>query len=604
MGVCFSKKRDPSSPTKALSNNLPKQNDTSVKEEKEEPKVAEKKPVLSAATPALRSKKAFVAEEKERKEGEIPAKNSSQAEEEQVCKVAAAADEQQPAPLTTSSCTKEELDAILIQCGRLSRSSSGRTSKETDGGRQRRYSGSKRSYDFDNEGRKEQEVEQDNQLSRPSPRRRAPNRERSGSRERGNSRERRVSRSPGKRSEGPVSNTSVSDKQRQQPAKMVSVPAREKGASFVSGDVGGGNLGAKRATVTMPSGGLRSASPRSRSPANNTRPSNENAQLQSLSRNSSRKAEQSPCRRNPLAEIDDSSLRNQNGDSDNGFQKNREVDEGVRKQASTIYSFQKPGEGISQICSSDLRNSSHVSVSIKQQQLKKQEILEEERDAKTAIEIESHIPRTLTRTRSSRRSSRDLDNNSGLNPTSYASLLLEDIQNQQQQHHTAFSLPACISKACSILDAVADLNSSCSERRSYEADQSTNKGGFTRRGILARREPFLESELVVKDDLIEPSLHKYVTVREIRRDLEPQESAGSNSFEGQPWASMWEMNSVDSAGGIFMTGNMTQVEVGEEDEVGQAGNQQQQKSWQRSGASSCRRNFPADRVTAATPRGR
>lgn len=42
----------------------------------------------------------------------------------------------------TSSCTKEEVDAILIQCGRLSRSSSAK-------GNGRKYSGSKRSYDFD-----------------------------------------------------------------------------------------------------------------------------------------------------------------------------------------------------------------------------------------------------------------------------------------------------------------------------------------------------------------------------------------------------------------------------------------------------------------------
>ncbi|KAL0912400.1 hypothetical protein M5K25_018368 [Dendrobium thyrsiflorum] len=584
MGVCFSKKGDATSPTKVPSNDLPKEN-SSEKEEKKEPRVTEKKPVVSVTTPAFSAKKAsFVADDKEKTKCEIPVKKSSQLEEEPACKAAATADEQRPAPLSTSSCTKEELDAILIQCGRLSRSSSGKTSKETDGGGQRRYSGSKRSYDFDEERRKEVEDERDDHVSRPSPRRRAPNRERSGSRERGNSRERRVSRSPGKRSDGPVSTTTISDKQKQQPAKMVSVPAREKGTPM-NAETRSGNSGVKRTSIATAAGGLRSSSPRSRSPANTMRTSNENPQLQSLSRNSSRKADQSPHRRNPLAEIEDNSFRNQNGGSTSMFQKGREVDEGVRKH--------KAGEGM--ISGSDQRNSSHISVATKQQQqqLKKQEIAEEDRDPKTGNEIESHNPRTLTRTRSSRRSSRDLDNNPGFNQTSYASLLLEDIQYQQQQHQTAFSLPACISKACSILDAVADLNSSCSDRRSYEADQSGNNGGFARRGLLARREPFVESELVVKDDLLEPSLHKYVTVRDMRRwDLEPQESAGSNSFEGKPWSSMWEMNSIDSTGGTSMTGNIKDVE----DEVGQPENQQHEKSWQRSGAPSSRKG-----LTAATP---
>lgn len=65
------------------------------------------------------------------------------------------------APARTSSCTKEEVDAILIQCGRLSRSSSG---KAASGGR--KYSGSKRSYDFDHhdgdeDGKKSDSLEDD-----------------------------------------------------------------------------------------------------------------------------------------------------------------------------------------------------------------------------------------------------------------------------------------------------------------------------------------------------------------------------------------------------------------------------------------------------------
>ncbi|CAN1225228.1 Uncharacterized protein At1g65710 [Linum perenne] len=59
----------------------------------------------------------------------------------------------------TSSCTKEEVEAILIQCGRLSRNNSfgtpGKAAVASGGGGGgsvgRRYSGSKRSFDFDNE---------------------------------------------------------------------------------------------------------------------------------------------------------------------------------------------------------------------------------------------------------------------------------------------------------------------------------------------------------------------------------------------------------------------------------------------------------------------
>ena len=68
------------------------------------------------------------------------------------------------APVRTSSCTKEEVDAILIQCGRLSRSSSGARRAASSGevgddggdGHRRRHSGSKRSYDFDQEARDEE----------------------------------------------------------------------------------------------------------------------------------------------------------------------------------------------------------------------------------------------------------------------------------------------------------------------------------------------------------------------------------------------------------------------------------------------------------------
>lgn len=148
----------------------------------------------------------------------------------------------------------------------------------------------------------------------------------------------------------------------------------------------------------------------------------------------------------------------------------------------------------------------------------------------------------LTRSRSARRS-QDLD----LNP-SYTSLLLQDIQNFHQKSITPFTLPQCVTKACSILEAVADLNSST---QISTGEPRGHKG-------LEGKEPFVESEVLVSDDLVEPSLHKYVTVR--RRmgvDMDDEESSGSNSFIGggggqlhsglgSSFSSTWEPNSAES----------------------------------------------------------
>ncbi|GJZ73264.1 putative retrotransposon protein [Tanacetum coccineum] len=73
-----------------------------------------------------------------------------------------------------------------------------------------------------------------------------------------------------------------------------------------------------------------------------------------------------------------------------------------------------------------------------------------------------------------RKLSRDLDMNQETrfdpSPPSYASLLLEDIHNFHQKNtnssaattQPSFALPECVSKACSIMEAVADLNSNTS----------------------------------------------------------------------------------------------------------------------------------------------
>ncbi|XP_019172416.1 PREDICTED: uncharacterized protein At1g65710-like [Ipomoea nil] len=499
------------------------------------------------------------------------------------------------APVRTSSCTKEEVDAILIQCGRLSRSSS--TGKAAFSGssdnntgnlqRTKKYSGSKRSYDFDNENggenpeenggdgetervhRHRQRERQPRGSASPSSshsRRRTPSREReqatqqqrSGSRERGSSNGgRRVSRSPGRRSESPI--TVASGNGNGRPGKMVSVPATVSSLAMdKSIDAGGEPISAaavKRIQVKRNVGGgggdgsRTAASPRARSPARTSAKEN---QPVTLSRSNSRKAEHSPYRRNPLSEID-----------------TNVVIEPVTKPAknTTLSQVQK-------------MNGDNISNGKVQGGTGNKQLIMEEAKAvqalggNVAVNVvvpgsESLKPQGVTRSRSSRLS-RDLDLNPEalLNSNStqnYTALLLEDIQNFHQKNTPnapAFSLPACVTKACSILEAVADLNSSTSSnltedrRRNFTSEQfvkndnTVNPPGKKRLGV---KDPFMESEVAVGDDLMEPSIHKYVTTRRGNvegGDTEDQESSGSNSFvSGQPhWLSpsSWEPNSSDT----------------------------------------------------------
>ncbi|XP_076894534.1 uncharacterized protein At1g65710-like [Bidens hawaiensis] len=433
------------------------------------------------------------------------------------------------ATVRTSSCSKEEVEAILIQCGRLSRSSSG---VKPAGGetptRGRRYSGSKRSFDLDMEaGLKNDEDETvtrrkpESRVSSPSSRRRRsrerdPQQQRSGSKERGSgsgSGGRRVSRSPNRRSESPNPNSNCATGTNR-PGKMVSVPATDKSNIAGGGEAGGvKRIQVKRNAGDAVSGAVgtrTAASPRARSPRTNLQVLNENQNPQSvtLSRSNSRKAEQSPYRRNPLGEIDTNTGSEQPGSKVN---KNNNVKNSIAKEAQIVD------------------------------------------EIKPAVENRKHN-QLVSKTRSSRLS-RDLDinpeallgpnPNPNPNPTSYASLLLEDIQNFHQKNQTtlaataaappAFSLPACVSKACSIMEAVADLNS------------ATGTNQF-------KKENVMESEKAVNDDLIEPSLHKYVTDKrggDADNEEHEIESSGSNSFAGSQqlsgWmSSSWEPNSGDS----------------------------------------------------------
>lgn len=529
------------------------------------------------------------------------------------------------ASVRTSSCTKEEVDAILIQCGRLSRSSSGKAASSSASAscdRGRKYSGSKRSYDFDrceneiiaatDDAQKKANVIENNndlceederrhhhrqrhrQSSRPSSssqgRRRTPSREREKDQlQRSSSRERRVSRSPNRRSSEtstPASTTtanSAGNGSNNRPGKMVSVPATvsslvmDKSNNGGGGGGGGGGesaTGIKRISVKRNAGaeaGSRgAASPRSQSPA---RPNN---QQPSLSRSSSRKAEHSPYRRNPLSEIDPNSLAypQQHNNSSKVQNRNKKETEDSTNFLNQIPNTVVQGTNYKTSNRGTLDNQVVTVNCIPKEQL----VVEEARaqplqtghvTTKTVVAsgAESLKPQSLTRSRSSRRS-RDLDLNPEtlLNPTpsTYTSLLLEDIQNFHQKsiNPTSVSLPPCVTKACSILEALADLNSttssnlSCafSEDRKNPPTYQSNRDAY--KYVAETKDPFVESEVAVTDDVMEPSFHKYVTVRRGGAlvggvDMEDQESSGSNSFVGvgqQNWgsSSSWEPNSADS----------------------------------------------------------
>lgn len=113
-----------------------------------------------------------------------------------------------------------------------------------------------------------------------------------------------MSRSPGRRTENNTSNNTSSTTR---PGKMVSVPATVNAVEKTNNGVDVAEP-IKRISVKR-----NITSPRSQSPARtgnpNVKMSNETQQHPSLSRTSSRKAEHSPYRRNPLAEIDTNSNR-------------------------------------------------------------------------------------------------------------------------------------------------------------------------------------------------------------------------------------------------------------------------------------------------------
>ncbi|KAM0946883.1 hypothetical protein DsansV1_C08g0080271 [Dioscorea sansibarensis] len=246
-------------------------------------------------------------------------------------------------------CNKEEIDAILIKCGRLSRSSSGKPSNEPS------VHLRKQSYDFDEEMAKP--------VSRPSPRRKTPGRERSRSKEGG----RRMSQSPGRRLDNVnavVSGCHIENSK--QPVRMVSVPPREKAITNV-------NVISNK----------RCASPRSQSPGNSSRASFD-------------------YRRYPMAEIDGNARRGEEFPTP----RNKAL---MRRTCSHS---QRSSEGISEAKKAEMRGNNVFADRVKdhlmscrarEQQLPELEIVEE--TAKSFVEAR----RSMGRRTSSRRSSQDLD---------------------------------------------------------------------------------------------------------------------------------------------------------------------------------------------------
>ncbi|XP_045820151.1 uncharacterized protein At1g65710-like [Trifolium pratense] len=480
--------------------------------------------------------------------------------------------------MRTSSCTKEDVDAILIHCGRLSRNSSGKASSFRE--QRRRFSSSKRSNDFDNcdndaicyekdqkiSGFYEdgdwkepaekfyQHLQSPRSLSMDRNRRRTPSRERE-QQQCSSSRERRISISPVRRCTDTTTtlnarnNTNTSS----MPAKMVSVPATVTSLvmdkSYNNG-CGGGESAAATARIRRITVRRNVGSPRSQSPARaNGNAVNQQQEL-SFSRNSSRKKEESPYRRNPLSELESNYLAipHSTANSNSSWVQNRS-----KKEVETEDN-QKPNASRSALdkcvdvnCKTKLQQDEDVKV--------KSSMIDNVVVKTMGPQVVENLkPHTLTRTRSSRRS-RDLELDLSpealsIPPQSYTSLLLEDIQNFHQKNTPSppsppVSLPACVARACSILEAVANLNSNTSsnlsgvgERRNPLGFQSSRNeynvplgtSNSYGKSVADTKAPIVESELIVYDDMVESSLHKFETMDKGGSNMEEQESSGSNSL--------------------------------------------------------------------------
>uniref|UniRef100_A0A6N2KXZ7 Uncharacterized protein n=1 Tax=Salix viminalis TaxID=40686 RepID=A0A6N2KXZ7_SALVM len=452
-------------------------------------------------------------------------------------------------------------------CGRLSRSNSSGSGKPPSG---IKYSGSKRSYDFDNNNNnndQNKDVESATyadhydftkkgnddddgevtaerrqhrsrrQSSKPSPspssrgRRRTPSRERdqnqlSRSRERGSGCSgKRVSRSPGRRSET-TQNTGVT-------ARNANATVNANHAGDPSNRPGKMRISVKRNVCEAALTGTRTASsPRSKSPARtNAKTSNENNQ----------KADQTPYRRNPLSEIDPNSLKYSQPPGN--------------KATCTSYNR-------AQIRNNDIDGQVAVKESfnlLNQTPMKKQN---SEKNNRVDAQVTNCRGSNIVSLENKISKESQMEEAKG-QPTVTTTILDLGVESFKPQTSTKRSQQgACVTKAYSILEAVADLNSTTSsnlscafsdDRRSPPTMDASNLAG---KKIPETKNPFVESEVLASYDLIEPRFYNYVTLRRggtlCREDMDGQESSGSNSFVGGSQqhlgfsTSSWEPSSEDS----------------------------------------------------------
>uniref|UniRef100_A0A803LQP0 Uncharacterized protein n=1 Tax=Chenopodium quinoa TaxID=63459 RepID=A0A803LQP0_CHEQI len=351
--------------------------------------------------------------------------------------------------------------------------------------------------------------------------------------------------------------------------QCVSVPATVTSLSVEKGSVGNGNDGnVKRVLVKRNVGSPRSQSParaispaRASSPVRGGNQGNGGGQQQPvsapLSRNGSRKAEHSPFRRTPLNEIDINSLPFHPLSNKRPVSKGKEIEEDVVLVKQPINSgFQQNKYAETNNVKASIQGTHRRSRSrgaegyevtktnycrVNELQTPNvEQLIEDKRGQLDTVEYDAMVtpvvvsgaetlklPQTLMRSSS---------NNAG---------------SSNMEASNSYKLPPCVSKACSIVEAVADLNSMTGSDDRRKSPKETNFSFNSSKKVLESKDPFVESEVKVSDDLMEPSLHKYVTVRMKGGDFNDEESSGSNSYVGgsqQNWlsSSTWEPTSADS----------------------------------------------------------
>ncbi|KAH9289009.1 hypothetical protein KI387_033126, partial [Taxus chinensis] len=412
--------------------------------------------------------------------------------------------------LVRSSSAKEDVDAILIQCGRLSRSSSGKASNENNSVA-RQYSGSKRQAS--------DEVEE-KPRARPSHRRsssrdltaRSVSLDGSSKRVAG----RRISPSPGRRPEPSpgrrLENSTERSRVRNAASGGVSKRPAKRGSN--SGEVGNSSVPATTS--------------RSRSPA--PRVDGGLGLPQSLSRSSSRKAEQSPFRRNPEEPV----------------KNDEEADKIISSSTATqILNESQPVKKEKRVALKEINGNSN---SIRDQLLscRAAPTLKASQQTKSFDE-EAPTTKSSTRKRNGEVDVLDVF----VDDQTIGMVNVDEVLAQISRSRSArrsrdqflldgqalfeasgetelkgFPLPASVSKAHSILEAVADLNSSVNSNssvKSFVSNVSFEQGKSAR--FLASFEEAENSEIMRE-------FQRNMSARNSNADWTEQgqeESAGSNS---------------------------------------------------------------------------